>query len=514
MTVGVAEGENNLSGAQAEDASVETPVQLIASLRKIVNNPEFSDVTFLCSDGKQVKASRIHLAARSGVLKNLLMNGMAESSANEISLANVSSPVMLSILEILYTGSLLDYAPGDWKMGWEVIVASRFFLLPELEVVARKFMERFVSRTADDLPKLAIMLNEALGFKSFFKTSDYLLCKLVDTLTLSWSVSTYAESLSEDAFHYILVNTNDSLENMDILSFREYLRFRSIIEWWLYQSDVSYDSRENIMNRLLPDKANFLEVCGRPEDCLEIAEETAEVLKCDWDPLPTGNMPKRLLSQVDYRWIHPTVLSKVLEPLGILPEEILTAYRYHAVCRPMCLENIEYGWHHDPCYRTFERGHVIYFTGETPGLAVLGQFIDYGSNLVYEWEFLLEDDSYLFAELGLVTSLGPPYDKRLSHHDSARVLRFSEYEGIERSIQHAGGTWLKVGEAHPFNAGARVTFVFDASSDGGTCAISIGSRNLGKVWKFKAHHGRVYYPAVSFGSGCQGRVRIKLKRGF
>jgi hypothetical protein len=150
MTPVSAEGAKNPLGEQAKDVSVETSPELIANLRDMVNNPEFSDVIFLCSDGKPVRAARMLLAARSNVLKSLLMNGMAESSAKEINLPEVSSPVMLSVLEFLYTGNLQDYAPENWKVGLEVIIASQFFLLPELEVVAKRFMSIFVSSVEGD----------------------------------------------------------------------------------------------------------------------------------------------------------------------------------------------------------------------------------------------------------------------------------------------------------------------------------------------------------------------------
>jgi hypothetical protein len=176
MTIVSSEDEKHPAlGEQSKDVRDETSVKLIASLRKMVNNPEFSDVVFLCGDGKQVRASKIHLAARSEVLKSLLMNGMAESNAHEIDFPKVSSPVILSVLEFLYTGDFLDYAPENWNLGWEVIIASQFFLLPDLEVIASKYRSKFISSVAGDLPKLGMMLNEALELKSSLKTLTIIL---------------------------------------------------------------------------------------------------------------------------------------------------------------------------------------------------------------------------------------------------------------------------------------------------------------------------------------------------
>ncbi|CAM6117154.1 unnamed protein product [Calypogeia fissa] len=95
----------------AEDAQVLASADLLCNLRLMVNKPDFSDVMFLCSDGKRVYASRILLAGRSEVLKSMLMNGMAESGLSEIKLPEISSPVLLVVFEFLYTGTLLDYQP-------------------------------------------------------------------------------------------------------------------------------------------------------------------------------------------------------------------------------------------------------------------------------------------------------------------------------------------------------------------------------------------------------------------
>jgi hypothetical protein len=159
------------------------------------------------------------------------------------------------------------------------------------------------------------MLNEALQCKSSCERLDDHLRELAAYLTLNWPASILVKSLSEEAFFYLFECTKRGPYNEeipgDILSFKEYLRFRSIVEWWLYQSGVAYlskESMEHIMNHLIPDKAGILEIWGSPGDPLEIAEETEEFLSVI-DPLLIETMPKRLLLNIDFRLIHLSVLA-------------------------------------------------------------------------------------------------------------------------------------------------------------------------------------------------------------
>merc|ERR1719498_1072816 len=58
------------------------PSNLVNDLRKLINNPTFSDVTFVV-DGQPVYATRAHLAARSEHFRALFYGGMRESGTDE-----------------------------------------------------------------------------------------------------------------------------------------------------------------------------------------------------------------------------------------------------------------------------------------------------------------------------------------------------------------------------------------------------------------------------------------------
>ncbi|PTQ26491.1 hypothetical protein MARPO_1380s0001 [Marchantia polymorpha] len=113
---------------------------------KMLNNPDSSDMTFMCQDGVKVYACRLLLVSRSSVLRNMLTNGMAESQQSEVVLHEITSPVLLLILEYIYTGWIMlqsferrakVYLSGTpeacRKMMLETIRGARFFLLQTVE---------------------------------------------------------------------------------------------------------------------------------------------------------------------------------------------------------------------------------------------------------------------------------------------------------------------------------------------------------------------------------------------
>ena len=71
------------------------------ALSSIVNNPQFSDITFVV-EGKKVFAHKNIICARSEHLKALILGSMKESSQSEIELPEIKYEVFVAILQYLY----------------------------------------------------------------------------------------------------------------------------------------------------------------------------------------------------------------------------------------------------------------------------------------------------------------------------------------------------------------------------------------------------------------------------
>jgi hypothetical protein len=160
-----------------------------------------------------------------------------------------------------------------------------------LEVLARKSMDVIIYKVVDDLPKLASLLTDAVELKVLCQKTDAHLKGLVELLSSDWSDSTFVENLSEEALHYLLVNTSSDPGTEDILLFKEYLRFRSVLHWWVYHSDLVRISKETLLSSLIPDKVGVLKICVQPGNPLEAVEVTEKALSRDWHILLTEDVP-------------------------------------------------------------------------------------------------------------------------------------------------------------------------------------------------------------------------------
>eukprot|EP00250_Pteridium_aquilinum_P034420 c7555_g1_i1 orf=33-818(+) len=104
-------------------------------LRKMLGSAPFCDMRFICSDGQELPALRMLVAARCPVLHSMLLtSGMAESRLERVHLPGIAGSAMLVCLEFLYTDHVDAGSwpkPLDEAMG--VAAAARFLLIPGLE---------------------------------------------------------------------------------------------------------------------------------------------------------------------------------------------------------------------------------------------------------------------------------------------------------------------------------------------------------------------------------------------
>ena len=139
------------------------PPTLKNDMRRLINNEELSDVTFIVDD-KPVYASRIHLAARSEHFRALLFGGMKESvSGNvKIQISDVQYPVFVKIIEFLYTDNVTDIAPD---IAVPLLMAAERYLLGRLKGLCEDSIRKSI--TCDNVISLylASHRHRATGLK-------------------------------------------------------------------------------------------------------------------------------------------------------------------------------------------------------------------------------------------------------------------------------------------------------------------------------------------------------------
>eukprot|EP00250_Pteridium_aquilinum_P009849 c18977_g1_i1 orf=41-547(+) len=125
-------------------------------LRKVLGDTRFCDILFICSDGQEVPALRMLVAARSPVLQSMLLtSGLAETKLGRVRLADIRGPVMHACIEFLYTDGVQDSSwPEPLDEAMEVAAAARFFLIPGLE---RHCVDRLAAGIAHiEVPSLSL----------------------------------------------------------------------------------------------------------------------------------------------------------------------------------------------------------------------------------------------------------------------------------------------------------------------------------------------------------------------
>lgn len=139
------------------------PPTLMHDMRRLMNNEELSDVTFIVED-KPVYASRIHLAARSEHFRALLFGGMKESANGnvKIQISDVPYTVFVKIIEYLYTDNVTDIGPD---IAVPLLMAAERYLLGRLKGLCEDAIRKSI--TCDNVISLfmASHRHRAAGLK-------------------------------------------------------------------------------------------------------------------------------------------------------------------------------------------------------------------------------------------------------------------------------------------------------------------------------------------------------------
>ncbi|KAL2633072.1 hypothetical protein R1flu_004551 [Riccia fluitans] len=343
---------------------------LTQDMLKMLNNPDSSDMAFRCQDGVKVYACRMLLVSRSSMLRNMLTNGMAESKMSEILLQEIPSPVLLIILEFLYTGWIKPnsiqkqaalYAAESpvpyWKIMLEIVRAARFFLLKSVEdIIIQKLWSEAKSLVEPEtqVAKAALRLSIATDFMASVgddssSSSDLrVIClKLVKVLQSRndtegpGTVSDNLDSFSERAFQFFLQNSRSNRDNDGTLTIEEYKRFRQVILWCATQclepggqlTEINVPTADCALSILKADvdEADVDSVLTPRSIGFSVLWER---VKGTLESKLTTTSLDQLLSAIDLNRIHPELLIRVIEKLNIFPTCTLAkTFRVQALAR-------------------------------------------------------------------------------------------------------------------------------------------------------------------------------------
>ncbi|CAG8650535.1 uncharacterized protein OCT59_000957 [Rhizophagus irregularis] len=344
-------------------------------LRLLINNPKYSDVEILCEDEKKLYGCRAILAARSEVFDRLLYNGMKESYDNKISFPKINSAGMEIILEYIYTGSVkVESLKKDII---EAFYAADYFQLSDLQDFITKSVKNN-NLVKNYSPELLSKISEKIPLTE----DNILLNLLVETVAVMPLNNIEFGRLSITGLKYLLSCTH---EKELPFATREYEVFRySAI---LAAKQVSDDTCKALIE-LLP--------------TLEQIENSIIVgNKIITDRQKVAKELEPLIKFIDFRRIKTKILANFIEPLEIIPIEIISnSYRHVALLsnldscdirgKPINLSG--YVWDEKACGSKLiiEDNRKIVRTPIGCGHQNVRAKIALESNDIFEWDVIIE----------------------------------------------------------------------------------------------------------------------------
>jgi hypothetical protein len=274
-------------------------------LRLLINNPKYSDIEILCGDEKKLYGCRAILAARSEVFNSLLYNGMKESYENQVSFPDINSSGMEIILEYIYTGSVNEKSLTKDNI-IEAFYVADYFQLSDLQDFIMKTFKRNKDYTKNYSPELLSKVVNIMPLSD----DNILLNLLVEAVATIHLNSIEFGRLSIAALQHLLSCTYEKEKPFATPEY-EVFRYSAI----LAAKQVSNDAHKTFME-LLP-VLEHLENSIKVEN--KLVTENQEVAK-ELEPLTKF---------IDFRRIKGQTFVDIIEPLGVIPIEIiLNVYRH------------------------------------------------------------------------------------------------------------------------------------------------------------------------------------------
>lgn len=147
--------KSSSSSGNASSGSNSAGVSLQADLASLLTDKSQHDLKIVCSDNKEIGASRTILSIRSHVFRSMLSAETRDGQANKIFVAFKSS-VMQIVLYFLYTDSV-SRQNFSHNLAIEAYRAAIFFQLPKL---TKLVVEQVPN--SNDVQLLSVLLNEAI----------------------------------------------------------------------------------------------------------------------------------------------------------------------------------------------------------------------------------------------------------------------------------------------------------------------------------------------------------------
>jgi hypothetical protein len=459
-------------------------------LSLLINNPKYGDLEILCEDGKKLYGCRVILAARSEVFDGLLYNGMKESYENQISFPMFNYSVMKIILEYTYTGSIKEKSLTKDNI-IEAFNAADYFQLTGLQDLIVKTLNITLENNYAEnyLPEL---LSKAVETMPVSEENIFLnfLVEAVATIPLN---NIEFNRLSIAAFQNLLSFTYEK-EKSFATSEYEVFRYSAI----LTAKQVSNDASKILIERL--------PTLEQIENSVHDKKENKFIT----DHQKVAKELEPLVKFIDLKLIKAQVLVDFIEPLGIIPAELISSvYRHKALFNNSDLNEIRgrpiykfneshLAWDESSCGSKLiieDNGKVVHasktLTSKSESIRANAILENKGT---FKWDVIIEK-TCTHARVGICSSRNFNYESGAGIQSTGWVL------GSNGKCYNFNN---KSKYCPPFGGGTKITVHLDMNKR--TCAFTVNGTKYPEVSAWNNLPSKLY-PVVSL--KYPGRLRIQ-----
>ncbi|RGB37163.1 hypothetical protein C1646_666376 [Rhizophagus diaphanus] len=456
-------------------------LSLEQDLKLLINNPKYSDIEILCKDEKKLHACRAILAARSEVFDKLLYNGMKETYENQITFPEINSVGMEIILEYIYTGSVKrESLTKDNTI--ETFFAADYFQLSDLQDFIMKTIKS-TNFAKNYSPELLSKVSETVPLTE----DNIILNLLVETVANIPLNNIEFGRLSITGLKYLLSIT---LEKETPFATREYEVFRySTI---LAAKQVSDDTYTILMERL---------------PTLEQIENSIEVEnKFLFDHQRVTKELEPLVKYIDFKRIKTHILANFIEPLGIIPTEVIcSVYRNTAMLSDFILSDVRgilptndtnYFWDVLACGSKLiikNNGKIVQALEDCNTHQSVRIKITLENKGIFEWDVIIER-ACTYSWVGVCASENFNYEIPAGRQSTGWVL------GSSGNCRNSDTTIINY--CPSFGDGTKITVHLDMNKK--TCYFTVNGIKYPEIWN---NLPSKLYPVVSI--KYPGRFRIQ-----
>jgi hypothetical protein len=457
-------------------------------LRLLINNPKYSDIEILCEDEKKLYGCRAILAARSEVFDKLLYNGMKESYEKQISFPTIDSTGMEIILEYIYRGSIKEESLTKDNI-IKVYYAADYIQLPDLQNFILKTIKN-TSFAEDYSPEL---LSKAVDTTPLSEENNLLNLLVKEVATIPLNTIEFGR-LSITALEYLLSCTH---EKESLFATPEYEVFR-------YSAILAAKQVSNNAFKTLLKKLPALNQIKKLKNEVQVNIPDHQKIAKELEPLAKF---------IDFKRIKGQVLVDIIEPLKIIPNEvILNIYRNNTKFTNSDLNDIrgistmsicklnEIVWDETACGSKLvieDNGKAVYYAQKNDCVShqSVRAKIALENKGIFEWDVIIEKDS-LWSWVGVCASENFNYETWAGYQPTGWVIGSSGY-------CYNSGNWIK-NYCPKFGDGARITVHLDMNKR--TCSFTINGKKYPEISRWNNLPSKLY-PVVSLRH--PGRFRIE-----